>query len=190
MVVFLVIFSAFGLAFFCHVCFGPSFLAFFWHCFFIFLALFFVFFRFFLAFSYPARVAGPEADLESPKTSLCQHTNHFVCIFLYLFSSFFLHFLIVFLSGAGAWIWSRPGESEKQSKMLFYKHASHFSAFFACFFHFFWHFPDWASFLLLSFFFCMSQIGNLFFWASLRHFLIQNDKNVKNNNKNADANPK
>ena len=47
-------------------------------------------FLFFLSFSHPAQVAGPGADLES------QHTS-----------------LVVFSSGAGAWIWSLAGKSKK-----------------------------------------------------------------------------
>jgi hypothetical protein len=46
----------------------------------------------FLSFSHPARVAGPGADLESRKTSFCQHMSHFFAFFVHCFWMFFALF--------------------------------------------------------------------------------------------------
>ena len=68
------LFLSFGCAFVCHFCFALS------------------LFCHFLSFSHPARVAGPGADLESRKTSFCQHMSHFLAFFVHCFWMF-LHFL-------------------------------------------------------------------------------------------------
>ena len=60
-----------------------------WHCFLHLFNIVFCIFsfskQFFFAFSHPAWVAGPQADLESPRTPVCEHTSFsfaFSCRFL------------------------------------------------------------------------------------------------------------
>ena len=109
---------------------------------FVILLSFCVIFLFFLSFSHPAQVAGPGADLES------QHTS-----------------LVVFSSGAGAWIWSLAGKS-KNVTLPAHDH-------FVCIVCTFFAFPK------LEVFFCIALAFHFPGWETFfdfLHFPNQNDK--------------